>query len=119
MIHSFLMLAQAGGGSAPAPPAGPAPFFVQMVPILLLFVVFYLLLIRPQQKQRKEHQKMISELRSGDKVVTSGGIHGTITNVKDKSFILRVADGVKIEIDKGSIGRLLEKSSGEETEKSK
>jgi preprotein translocase subunit YajC len=125
MLNRLIILAQGGGQTPPAStpgqgaPSGPAPFLIQMVPILLLFAVFYLLLIRPQQKQRKEHQKLLTELKSGDKVVTSAGIHGTITNVKDKTFVVRIADGVKIEIDKSSVGRVTERGSGDDSERSK
>ena len=76
---------------------------INLVPLVLIFVVFYFLLIRPQKKQEKEHQKMLAVLKKNDEVVTSGGIHGTIINVKDKSVILRIDDNVKIEVDKNCI----------------
>lgn len=112
-MDSFsMMLAQAGAqGTTPAQ-QGP-PMIMQLVPIILLFVVFYLFLIRPQQKQRKEHQQMLTQLTTGDKIVTSGGIHGVIANVKEKTFVVRIADGVKIEIDKSSVGRVAERGTGE------
>ena len=112
MANHFLILAQAAGQSAPqSQPQGPNP--LGMIGTLVFFgLAMYLLLIRPQQKQRKEQQKMLSEVKSGDKVVTSGGIHGTIANVKDKTFVVRIADGVKVEVDKASVSRVLEKSSG-------
>jgi len=61
------------------------------------------LLIRPQQKRQKEHQRLLSDLKTGDKVVTSSGIHGLIANVKDTTFLVKVADNVKIEVDKNAI----------------
>jgi preprotein translocase subunit YajC len=64
------------------------------------------MLIRPQQKQQKKHHEMINNLNKNDEVVTAGGIHGTIINVKEKSFILRVDDNVKIEVDKSAIAYL-------------
>ena len=76
---------------------------MNLVPLIFIFVVFYFFLIRPQQKKQKEHQRMINDLKKNDEVVTSGGIHGTIVNVKDKTFILRVDENAKIEIDKISI----------------
>ncbi len=114
MSNTLILLAQttAPGGSSTPPPQGP-PALLQLVPILLLVVVFYLFLIRPQQKQRKDQQKMISEITTGDKVVTSGGVHGVITNVKDKTFTLRLAEG-KMEVDKSSVTRVTEKGSGSE-----
>jgi len=75
----------------------------QFVPLIFIFVVFYFLIIRPQQKKQKEHQAMIQNLKKNDEVVTSGGIHGTIVNVKDKTFILRVDENSKIEIDKNAV----------------
>ncbi len=76
---------------------------VQLLPLIFLFVVFYFLLIRPQRKKQIEHQKMIESLKKNDEVVTVGGIHGTIINVKEKTFIIRVDDNVKIEVDKSSV----------------
>lgn len=76
----------------------------QVVPhLLFLFVIFYFLLIRPQQKKQKQHQEMISGLKKNDEVVTSGGMHGTIVAVKDKTFSLRVDEGVKIQVNKEAI----------------
>ena len=68
-----------------------------------LLIIFYLFIIRPQHKQQKEHKEMINNIKKNDEVVTGGGIHGTVVNVKDNSFILRVDDNAKIEIQKNSI----------------
>jgi len=92
------------------PVATPPNFLVQMAPIFFIGVIFYFLLIRPQQKQRKEHQALIAAVKSGDKVVTSSGIHGMIANVKEQTVILKIADNVKIEIDKAAI-TIVEKES--------
>jgi len=92
----------------------PAPSpITQFAPLLFIGVIFYFLLIRPQQKQRKEQQKLIEALKTGDKVVTSSGIHGLISNVKEKTVLLKVADNVKIEIDKAAVATVLERSSEE------
>lgn len=93
--------------AAPAPQAPNA--IAQFAPLIFIGVIFYFLLIRPQQKQRKEQQKLIDSLKSGDKVVTSGGIHGLITNVKDRTVLLKIADNVKIEIDRASVATVLER----------
>ena len=77
------------------------------LPILIMFAAMYFLLIAPQRKKQKKHQKMGSELASGADVVTSGGIYGTITNVKDDRFVLRIAEGTKIEITKNSIASVI------------
>lgn len=92
----FLFLAQA------AEPAAPNPL-MQFLPLVFIFVIFYFLLIRPQQKKAKDQAKLVAALETGDRVVTSAGIHGVITNVKDRTVIVRVADNVKIEFDRGSI----------------
>ena len=93
-------IAYAAGGAAPA---GPAAGIASFVPLILIFVVFYFLLIRPQQKKAKEHQQFLSNLRKGERVVTSGGIHGRITGLTDSTVTLEIADGVKIKVNRGSI----------------
>ncbi|MFH1269634.1 MAG: preprotein translocase subunit YajC, partial [Candidatus Omnitrophota bacterium] len=80
------------------PAAAQANPIANLFPLILIFVVFYFLLIRPQKAKEKEHQKMLTNLNKNDDVVTSGGIHGTIVNVKDKTVTLRIDDNVKIEI---------------------
>jgi preprotein translocase subunit YajC len=85
---------QSGGGGG----------LVMMLPLVLIFAVFYFLLILPQQKQKKKWQEMLSTLKNGDRVVTSGGIRGTILNVKDDAVVLRVPpDNVKLEVTRSAI----------------
>jgi preprotein translocase subunit YajC len=74
-----------------------------LLPMVLIIGVFYLLLIRPQQKRQKELQQTIAELKTGDRVVTTGGIIGTITTVKDTSFIIRSAEKSMLEIARSAI----------------
>ena len=88
----FLMFFQGGLGAL-----GP------MLPILLIFVVFYLLVIRPQQKRQRELQETISQLKAGDRIVTTGGIIGTITVVRDSSFLIRSADKSILEIARTAV----------------
>lgn len=71
--------------------------------IVALIVIFYFFMIRPQQKRQKEIRKFRESLAAGSKIVTAGGIHGTIKDVKDNYFIVEVADGVRIRVDKGSV----------------
>jgi len=80
-----------------------SPQWIQYAPLLFIGIIFYFLLIRPQQKQRKEHQNLIVALKTGDKIITSSGIHGIISNVKERTFTIKVADNVKIEFDKTAI----------------
>jgi len=91
--------------------AQPSPL-LNMLPLLLIFVIFYFLLIRPQQKKQKEHEAMIKKLDKNDEVVTTGGIHGTIVNVKDETVMLRVDDNVKIEIQKNCVAHVSKKREG-------
>ncbi|MBD3169401.1 MAG: preprotein translocase subunit YajC [candidate division Zixibacteria bacterium] len=92
-------MAQPGGDGGGASP------LMTLLPFVLMFVIIYLLLIRPQQKKQKEHQKMISELKKGDKVVTNAGIFGTIVGIdeRENKVVLRIAEEVKIEILRNSI----------------
>lgn len=76
---------------------------INLLPLVFIFGIFYFLLIRPQKAKEKEHRKMLANLNKNDEAVTSGGIHGTIVNVKDKTVMLRVDDNVKIEVEKSSI----------------
>ena len=82
------------------PPVNP---MLNLMPMIFIFVIFYFLLIRPQKKSQQDHQKMIENLGKNEEVVTTGGIHGKIINVKEKTFVLRVDENVKIEINKGCI----------------
>ncbi|GHT22940.1 preprotein translocase subunit YajC [Bacteroidia bacterium] len=84
---------------APAPEAN----YSSLIMIVLLFVIMYFFMIRPQQKQRKEIEKQRAALAVGDKVVTAGGVHGKLKDIKETTYVVEVADGVKISIDKTSI----------------
>lgn len=78
-----------------------------LVPMLLIFGVMYLLVIRPQSKRAKETQKMLSELRKGDEVSTTGGMIGRISGIKDNEIILQVQEGVRIRVQRSAVtGRL-------------
>ena len=77
---------------------------------ILIFFIFYFLLIRPQKKQQDEHKKMVAGLKKNDDVITSGGIYGTIVNVKEHTIILKIDDNVKVEVQKNSITTLKRKA---------
>jgi preprotein translocase subunit YajC len=94
MSNLYFLAAQMGGGAA----------LGMMAPVLLIFGVFYFLLILPQQRRQKKWQQMLSDLKTGDKVITSGGLKGTIFSMKDDSVTLRVPpDNLKLEVSRGSI----------------
>ncbi|MBN1871895.1 MAG: preprotein translocase subunit YajC [Candidatus Omnitrophica bacterium] len=79
---------------------------VSLMPIILIFVIFYFLIIKPQKQKQSEHQKMVESLKKNDDVITIGGLHGTVVNVKDSTIILRIADNVKIELQKSAVAGL-------------
>ncbi len=92
---------------AQTPPAtGPNPI-ASFVPIILIFVIMYFLLFRPQMRRQKEQAKLVSALKTGDRVVTASGIHGLISNVKERTIIVKVADNVKIEMEKSAVTSVL------------
>lgn len=106
MTKLHVLLAQAPT-VAPSSSGG----LLQLAPMVLLFAAMYFLLIAPQRKKQKAHEKMLTELKSGDEVVTSGGIYGTITSVKDDRFIVRIGDNnAKIEVGKGFISSVVKRS---------
>lgn len=80
---------------------------MQFVPLILIFIIFYTLLIRPQQKRAREHQTKLDALKKGDRVVTGGGIFGTVVKVDTTEATIEIAEGVKIRVQKGSIGDVL------------
>ena len=84
--------------------------FAALVPIILMFVIFYFLLIRPQQKKAKSQQEMINNLKKGDRIITSGGIYGRITNLDDQSATVEIADKVRVKITRGSVATLAQEA---------
>ena len=97
-----------------AAPAAGGGFPTQLLVMGLMFGGLYFLLIAPQRKKQKEHEKLLSTLQSGDEVITSAGIYGVITNVKDDRFVVRIADNTKIEVGKGFIQAVTKKTGAEE-----
>jgi preprotein translocase subunit YajC len=97
----------AGGGTQQG---GPMQTLVGMAPIILMFGGLWFLFIAPQRKQKKEHEKLVAALQTGDEIVTTGGIYGTITNVKDDRFVVRVSDNTKIEVGKGFVTTVIKKT---------
>ncbi len=79
---------------------------VQMAPYLLMFVIFYFVLLAPMRKQQKKQKEMLSALKKGDRVVTSGGIHGTVAQVEDQIVWLKIADTVKVKVNRSAISGL-------------
>ena len=90
------LLAQTSSGGA-------ANSLASFVPIILIFIIMYFLLFRPQMRRQKEQTRLVSTLKTGDRVVTASGIHGLISNVKETTVIVKVADNVKIEMEKSAV----------------
>jgi preprotein translocase subunit YajC len=90
MLNSILL--QAAGGS-----------LMQFLPMILIIVVFYFFMIRPQMRKAKDHKKFIEELKKGDKVITSAGIHGKIVDMNETTFLIEVEGGTKIRFDKSAV----------------
>jgi preprotein translocase subunit YajC len=87
----------------PTPGGGQGSQIWSFLPIILIFVIFYFLLIRPQQKQKKEHQNLLSNLKVGDNVLTTGGIYGRITGIKDDKVTVEISDKVRVKVNRGHI----------------
>ncbi|MDR0956545.1 MAG: preprotein translocase subunit YajC [Endomicrobium sp.] len=102
LVLPSLSYAQSGGG---------AMSFGGLVPLFLIFVFFYLFLIRPQQKKAKEHQKLLNALKKDDKVITAGGVYGTVSSVKENVIDLKITDGVCIQVTRQSIAAVINKEA--------
>lgn len=86
---------------------------ISLLYIVGLFAILYFLMIRPQQQRQKKHQEMIKNLKPDDRVITIGGIYGTIVKLKESSLVLKVADNVRIEVLQSAISRVISEDEGE------
>lgn len=93
--------AQAAGAAAPANPT--VAILLQLLQFVPIFLILYFLLIRPQQKKQKEMQKMLANLKKGDRVLTTGGIYGSVVGVDEAKVVLRVAEDLKLEFAKSAV----------------
>jgi preprotein translocase subunit YajC len=100
------MLASVAWAQAPGGGSGGAGTILSFVPFILIFVIFYFLLILPQQKRQKKLKAMLDALKKGDKVVTSGGLWGTVTNLGKETVTLQIADNTKVKIQRDHIARV-------------
>lgn len=91
-----------------ASPAGPLQGLASFLPIILVFVIFYFVLLAPMRKQQKRTKAMLSALKKGDRVVTSGGIYGTVAQVEDQIVWVRITDTVKVKMAKSAITAVVE-----------
>jgi preprotein translocase subunit YajC len=103
MISTVIL--QATGGSS--------SMLSTLVPMVLIMVVFYFFMIRPQVKKAKDHKKLVADLKKGDKIVTTAGIHGRIVDMNELTFLIEVEGGTKIRFDKSAISLDATKASTE------
>lgn len=106
-MFDLISTASALGGS-PSEGGEPNPI-ASLLPFVLMFLVLYLLILRPQMRKQRNQQRMIDELEKNDEIVTSGGIHGTILNIKDDILVVKIADNVKIEVSRAAVSRVKNK----------
>ena len=114
MIHmlapargAFVLALQAPGAEAPN------PLFTFLMPMGLILIIFYFLLIRPANKKQKALQAMIDNLKNGDKVVTTGGIHGVVAGITDDIIQLKIAPNVKIDVSRSAVAQMQQEKAGE------
>ncbi len=105
------------GGGTPAP-GGSASMFASFLPFFGIILIMYFLIIRPQVKRQREQKALLDALQKGDRIVTTGGIHGTIAGFKEKEgiIVLKVAENIKIELSRGAVSRVIKSSGDSKTE---
>ena len=101
-------IAYAMGGMGGTTGSGGSGGFASFIPLILMFVIFYFLLIRPQQKKTKEHRQMIDNLKTGDRIITSGGLHGRITGVSESALTVEIAEKVRVKVNRASVSALMQ-----------
>ena len=117
MMNQLFSLAMAAQPAAEAQQQQSPVYFWGVM--IIMMVIFYMLMIRPQQRKEKERRKMIDNIKSGDKVVFSGGIIGIVSNLKENVFVIKIADKVKIEVGRNAVTQVLEKGDSIQDESGK
>ena len=105
-----LLMGSPGGGQG-----GGAASYISFLPIVAIFAIFYFLIIRPQNKKQKDTQRMLADLKKGDRVVTIGGVHGVIQSVREKSVIIKVDENCKIEFARSAVASVTSREDGGES----
>jgi preprotein translocase subunit YajC len=101
------------GAAPPGGGGGTGALMTQVVFFVAIFAIFYFLMIRPQQRQKRAREDMLRAIKKGDRVVTTGGMHGTVIGLSEHTVTLRVADQVKLEFDRPAIGRIVVEGQGD------
>jgi len=107
-LNLLIAMAPQGGSGA-----GGGSMVSTFVMFGAIFLIFYFMIIRPQQKRAKEREKLLSSIEKGDKVITSGGVHGTVAGVEEKTVLLQVTENVKLKVERSAIATILNKDSKE------
>ncbi|OGS17378.1 MAG: preprotein translocase subunit YajC [Elusimicrobia bacterium RIFOXYA2_FULL_50_26] len=107
ITSATILTAASSAVFAQAPAQGSSNPLGSFLPLIVIFFIFYFLMIRPQQKKMKEHQKMLNELKKDDRVITSGGIHAVVVALKGNLLEVKIAEGVKIIIDKSAVSAVI------------
>jgi len=102
------------GGSPNQAQGGPQGILVSLLPIILMIGIFYFLLIRPQQRKQKEHRQMLDSVRKGDRIVTTGGLLGVVTGVRDDRVTVKIADNVRVHVLKSAISQITKRGDEED-----
>jgi preprotein translocase subunit YajC len=106
---NFLIAMAPQGGSG----AGGGSMVSTFVMFGAIFLIFYFMIIRPQQKRAKEREKLLSSIEKGDKVITSGGVHGTVAGVEEKTILLQVTENVKLKVERSAIATIINRDTKE------
>jgi preprotein translocase subunit YajC len=101
---NFLAYAMGTGGGAEG---GQTSGFTAFIPLILMFAIFYFLLIRPQQKKAKQHKQVLASLKRGDRIVTTGGLHGVVTGLAEDTLTMEIAPKVRVKVSRGSVAGVL------------
>jgi preprotein translocase subunit YajC len=107
-LNLLIAMAPQGGSGA-----GGGSMVSTFVMFGAIFLIFYFMIIRPQQKRAKEREKLLSSIEKGDKVITSGGVHGTVAGVEEKTILLQVTENVKLKIERSAISTILNRDTKE------
>ncbi|HET9856067.1 MAG TPA: preprotein translocase subunit YajC [Methylomirabilota bacterium] len=101
---------------APSPGGGNGGGLMSVLPLMIgMFAIMYFLIIRPQQKQRRERESLLRAIKKGDRVVTTGGLYGTVVGLSEHTVTLKVADQVKLDFERGAIGRIVPAAGDKES----
>ncbi|MDR0444544.1 MAG: preprotein translocase subunit YajC [Treponema sp.] len=106
-MNTFVLPLLMGGQPAGGEAAGPTSFITSIIPFAAIIAIFYFLIIRPQNKKRKETEKMLSSLKKGDRIVTIGGVYGTVQSVKETTVIIKVDENVKLEFSRSAVSSVV------------